>query len=175
MKKNDLLEAWLISWETSQSDFPESAAHKSEFRREYRAFFFCFNDAQFYEAHDVLEHLWLRCSDANRSYYQALIQLAGAFVHFQKQALFPDHPTHARRVAPGRRLLALARQRFQSFPSWHLGVDVEALCSLCTLWDKQAAATPIPLQTFAPPQLPLPSAHPVFSKPAPPATPALRG
>ena len=154
MKKNELLEAWLDSWEASlpSAEMPKHAL----FPREYRAFFFCFNQAQFYEAHDVLEHLWLQCTDENRSFYQALIQLAGAFVHFQKQALFPNHPTHARRAAPGRRLLGLASRRLQSFPKWHLGLDVKALCELCALWDVRAGTHAIPLDAFESPHLPLP-------------------
>ena len=160
MKKNELLEAWLDSWEASQTAHQLSENPHTEFPREYRAFFFCFNQSEYYEAHDVLEHLWLRCADANRSFYQALIQLAGAFVHFQKQAQQPDHPTHSRRAAPGRRLLALASARMKPFPQQHLGVDVESLRALCALWEQRALESAIPLQTFDAPILPFPKAPP---------------
>jgi hypothetical protein len=155
MKKNDLLEAWLDSWDASQEALSHKETQHLKLPREYRAFFFCFNESQYYEAHDVLEHLWLRCTDANRSFYQALIQLAGAFVHFQKQAQYPDHPTHARRAGPGRRLLALASARMSAYPKWHLGVDVESLRALCTLWEQRASEAEIPLQSFEAPKLQL--------------------
>jgi predicted metal-dependent hydrolase len=160
MKKNNLLEAWLDSWEAADTPAPSGPAQTQRFPREYRAFFHCFNTTRFYEAHDVLEHLWLRCTGADRSFYQALIQLAGAFVHFQKQAQFPAHPTHARRGAPGGRLLGLAKNRLAAFPDWHLGVDVAALRLLCTLWEARAAEGIRPLQCFAPPRLDAPAGQP---------------
>jgi len=160
MKKNDLLEAWLDSWDAMESANSSDAPLAHPFPREYRAFFHCFNTSRFYEAHDVLEHLWLQCRDTNRSFYQALIQLAGAFVHFQKQAQFPLHPTHSRRAAPGSRLLGMAAARMAAFPAWHLGVDVAALRGLCALWKERARQTPCPLQTFAPPTLQIPEGTP---------------
>ncbi|RFC45489.1 MAG: protein of unknown function (DUF309) [Verrucomicrobia bacterium] len=160
MKKNDLLKAWLDSWEAAAPTTPPNSAQSHRFPREYRAFFHCFNTTRFYEAHDVLEHLWLRCTSADRSFYQALIQIAGAFVHFQKQALFPTHPTHARRAAPGGRLLLLAATRLAAFPDWHLGVDVAALRRLCTLWEARATGTTGPLQSFAAPCLAAPAGEP---------------
>ena len=160
MKKNDLLEAWLDSWDAMESANSSDAPLAHPFPREYRAFFHCFNTSRFYEAHDVLEHLWLQCRDTNRSFYQALIQFAGAFVHFQKQAQFPKHPTHSRRAAPGRRLLAMAAARMAAFPAWHLGVDVTALRGLCALWEARASEAPCPLQSFAPPPLQPPEGTP---------------
>lgn len=77
MKKNASIQAKLSAWESSTD---------SLLPKEYRAYFDCFNQGLYYEAHDVLEHLWLVCQDANRSFFQGLIQIAGAFVHFQKQA-----------------------------------------------------------------------------------------
>jgi len=56
----------------------------------YEGYFDCFNRGQFYEAHDVLEQLWLRDrKGANGPFYKGLIQLAGAFVHLQKNRLRP--------------------------------------------------------------------------------------
>jgi hypothetical protein len=157
MKKNDLLEAWLDSWDLTQTSCNSAARNAAEFPREYRAFFFCFNNAQYYEAHDVLEHLWLKCDDQNRSFYQALIQIAGAFVHFQKQALFPNHPTHGRRSAPGKRLLALASRRMSDFPEQHLGVHVGGLRALCSEWVMLADLATVPLRAFKAPVLEVPS------------------
>ena len=48
----------------------------------YRAFFRCWNEQRYYEAHDVLEHLWLRTRTEDADYFKGLIQAAGGFVHF---------------------------------------------------------------------------------------------
>ncbi len=51
----------------------------------YVAFFQCFNRQEFFEAHEVLEALWLeRRGSSKDHFYKGLIQLAGAFVHVQK-------------------------------------------------------------------------------------------
>ena len=51
----------------------------------YLGYFVCFNRGLFYEAHEVLEELWLADRHGpNGSFYKGLIQLAGAFVHLQK-------------------------------------------------------------------------------------------
>ncbi len=155
MKKNAVLEAWLDQWEQGEAQNGQATPHHRSYPSEYRAFFFCFNAGMYYEAHDVLEHLWLGCRDSNRSFYQALIQLAGAFVHFQKQALFPTHPTHSRRLAPGRRLLALADARLRQYSGLHMGLDLQAVLQLCDLWSVRAESDPRPLGRFAAPFLEL--------------------
>ena len=56
----------------------------------YLGYFHCFNRGLFYEAHDVLEELWLpERTGPNGAFYKGLIQLAGAFVHLQKNRLRP--------------------------------------------------------------------------------------
>ena len=51
------------------------------FDRHYHGFFECFNRGEFYEAHDVLEQLWLADKEGPKGkFYKGLIQLAGAFV-----------------------------------------------------------------------------------------------
>lgn len=101
----------------------------------YLGYFRLFNEARYYEAHDVLEHLWLDTardgSDPNFLFYKALIQVAGAFVHLQKQHAFPDHPKHGRRLRPATRLFALAARNLDGFPPRHLGLDVAALRARC--------------------------------------------
>jgi hypothetical protein len=89
-----------------------------------------------------------------------LIQLAGAFVHFQKQALYPDHPTHGKRSAPGKRLLVLASDRLSAFPDRHLGINVANLQALCSEWVSLANAAAVPLRAFQAPTLEAPSAEP---------------
>ena len=43
-----------------------------------------FNRGQYFEAHEVLEAVWLKETGASRNFYQGLIQLAAMFVHLQK-------------------------------------------------------------------------------------------
>jgi hypothetical protein len=78
----------------------------------YRAFFRCWNEQRYYEAHDVLEQVWLQktTTSDDAQYFKGLIQAAGAFVHLQKQFEHPTHPKHGRRLAPAVRLFRLAEK-----------------------------------------------------------------
>ena len=78
----------------------------------YRAFFRCWNEQRYYEAHDVLEQVWLQTTTTSddAQYFKGLIQAAGAFVHLQKQFEHPTHPKHGRRLAPAVRLFRLAEK-----------------------------------------------------------------
>ena len=77
----------------------ELAAH-------YLGYFDCFNRQLFYEAHDVLEDLWLADKyGPNGNFYKGLIQLAGAFVHLQKN-----------RLRPSAALFKLARTNLEKYP-----------------------------------------------------------
>ncbi len=97
----------------------------------YLGYFACFNARQYYEAHDVLEHLWLRTRDADHLFFKALIQVAGAFVHLQKQHVFPAHPKHATRLRPAVRLLHLGAANLAPYAPRYLRLDVTALTRLC--------------------------------------------
>jgi len=78
----------------------------------YRAFFRCWNEQRYYEAHDVLEQVWLKTAitSDDAQYFKGLIQAAGAFVHLQKQFEHPTHPKHGRRLGPAVRLFRLAEK-----------------------------------------------------------------
>lgn len=57
----------------------------------YAGYIELFNRGEFYEAHDVLEQLWLKDRQgSNGAFYKGLIQLAGAFVHLRKDRLRPS-------------------------------------------------------------------------------------
>ena len=56
----------------------------------YVGFFACFNQQRFFEAHEVLEKLWLaQRGRPDADFFKALIQLAGAFVHLQRNRMRP--------------------------------------------------------------------------------------
>ena len=100
----------------------------------YEGFFHCFNAGDYYEAHDVLEHLWLDCQDADHLYFKGLIQIAGAFVHLKKQHARPHHPTDGRRLFPAVRLFSLGLANVEPFGPHHLGLDILAVCTMCRKW-----------------------------------------
>ncbi|MDB6150064.1 MAG: hypothetical protein JWQ44_1512 [Chthoniobacter sp.] len=103
----------------------------------YQGYFTLFNAQQYYEAHDVLEDLWLRTTDENYRFFKGLIQLAGAFVHLQKQFEHPTHAKHGRRLRPAVRLFDLSAANLAPFRPQHLQFDVAEACELCRV---QAAA-----------------------------------
>jgi predicted metal-dependent hydrolase len=103
----------------------------------YEGYFTCFNSQRYYEAHDVLEHLWLRTRDDNYAFYKGLIQFAGAFVHLQKQFQRPHHPKDRGRAHPAARLFRLAARNLAPYRPLHLHLDVERVWTLSTALAEQ--------------------------------------
>ncbi|HEV3410481.1 MAG TPA: DUF309 domain-containing protein [Chthoniobacterales bacterium] len=96
----------------------------------YRAFFRCWNEQRYYEAHDVLEHIWLDTTSDDANYFKGLIQAAGGFVHLQHHYQHPTHRVHGRRLKPAVRLFHLAERNLAPYsPSRH-GFDVAGLLEL---------------------------------------------
>ena len=93
----------------------------------YRAYFQCWNDQHYYEAHDVLEQVWLNKDSADDNFFKGLIQAAGAFVHLKKNFEHPQHPKHGRRLRPAVRLFALAETNLSDFAPKHHGLNVTGL------------------------------------------------
>ncbi len=90
----------------------------------YLGYFECFNRGLFYEAHDVLEELWLpNRNGSNGTFYKGLIQFAGAFVHLQKG-----------RLRPAAALLKLAQANLQKYPAIHERLEVEGVLALIGRW-----------------------------------------
>ena len=96
----------------------------------YRGFFRCWNEQRYYEAHDVLEHLWLQTNSEDANYFKGLIQAAGGFVHLQKHFEFPAHRVHGRRLGPAVRLFALAEANLERYGAVRHGFDVDGLRAL---------------------------------------------
>jgi predicted metal-dependent hydrolase len=90
----------------------------------YLGYFECFNRQLYYEAHEVLEVLWLARRDGpDGCFYKGLIQLAGAFVHLQKN-----------RPAPAMALFKLARTNLVNYPQTHQGLEIGAVLRLIAGW-----------------------------------------
>jgi predicted metal-dependent hydrolase len=120
------------------------------FDRHYVGFFHCFNLQLYYEAHDVLEEVWLPIrGQAQARFYQGLIQVAGGFVHLQKA-----------RLGPASRLFALALANFEAYPSRHAGIDLDVVRELCRAHRQavlDSGETINPWSAERAPQLALPS------------------
>jgi len=98
----------------------------------YAAYFHHFNREDYYEAHDVLESLWLEGGREARSaaFYQGLIQLAGAFVHMRKHFEHPGHRVHQQRLEPAYRLLGLAEKNLSGYGEEWEGIRLEVVFKL---------------------------------------------
>src|SRR5438128_12062850 len=109
----------------------ESGSTEGASQNYYSAFFQLWNAQKYYEAHDVLEQLWLVEKNAELArFYRALIQAAGAFVHLQKNFQQPAHPKHSRRLKPAVRLCKLAEKNLATYSPTHHAPDVAALLEL---------------------------------------------
>ena len=98
----------------------------------YLGYFECFNRQRFFEAHEVLEALWLPQREGpNGSFYKGLIQLAGAFVHWQKN-----------RPGPAVALFKLAQTNLRKYPANHEGLNVENVLVMTDKWLSQLMACP---------------------------------
>jgi predicted metal-dependent hydrolase len=109
----------------------------------------CFAQGKFYEAHDVLEELWLPDRHGpDGAFLKGLIQLAGAFVHLQKQ-----------RQGPAAALLRLALANLEPYPEVHWRLDLGQVLPSAQAWlanlehgksaDLPAGASPVPLRFVA--------------------------
>jgi predicted metal-dependent hydrolase len=108
----------------------------------YTGYFDCFNRGLFYEAHDVLEQLWLKDRHGpNGSFYKGLIQLAGAFVHLQKN-----------RLRPAAALFKLADANLKNYPEQHEQLNLRELRDLIARWLAETEASEFALN-------PLTAAH----------------
>ena len=96
----------------------------------YRAYFQCWNEQRYYEAHDVLEQLWLNTNTDDDDFFKGLIQAAGAFVHLQKNFEHPTHAKHSRRLRPAVKLFELAEKNLARYAPLHHALDVNALVDL---------------------------------------------
>jgi uncharacterized protein len=109
----------------------ESGSTEGASQNYYTAFFQLWNAQKYYEAHDVLEQLWLVEKNVELArFYQALIQAAGAFVHLQKNFQQPSHPKHGGRLRPATRLFALALRNLEDLPDEFRALDLPVLRKL---------------------------------------------
>jgi len=127
MTKGERISRFVAELAAEQVDPNQADIAKHPF---YRTFFQCWNQQRYYEAHDVLEQLWLNSDTNDDQFFKGLIQAAGAFVHLQKNFEHPTHVKHSRRLQPAVRLFRLAERNLSVFAPKHHGLDVAAVCEL---------------------------------------------
>lgn len=76
----------------------------------------CYCNQEFFEAHEHWEAVWLRCTEPDKTFLQALIQVTAAFHHLRR-----GNP------AGTEALLRAALGRLEKYPPEYGGVAVEAL------------------------------------------------
>jgi len=100
----------------------------------------CYRREEFFAAHEHWEILWRKSHGPEKSFLQALIQVAGGFHHLQRENL---------RGAVA--LLSAARRRLESCPARFAGLDVEGLRRELDRWLEALAAKHPPALAY--PQL----------------------
>jgi predicted metal-dependent hydrolase len=110
----------------------------------YVEFFERFNQQRFFDAHEVLEALWLpQRQGPNGLFYKGLIQLAGAFVHWQKN-----------RLGPAAALLGLAHANLGKYPAIHDRLNVAGALAIVEEWLRRLEAAAAASQSLAQISLP---------------------
>jgi uncharacterized protein len=91
----------------------------------------CYRREEFFEAHEHWEILWRACRGPEKSFLQALIQMAGGFHHRQR---------HNLRGATA--LLTAALRRLEAYPARFGGLDVAPLRGELGQWLEALAKDP---------------------------------
>jgi uncharacterized protein len=147
MNKGEKISRFVAELGADDVDPAEANIAKHPF---YRAFFRCWNEQRYYEAHDVLEQLWLKSDSGDADFFKGLIQAAGAFVHLRKRFEHPAHAKHSRRLPPAVRLFRLAEKNLSSFRPRHHGLDITALCQLLRAYCDQIVASDYKTNPWSP-------------------------
>src|ERR1700741_189223 len=138
MNKRERISQWLAEATGENVNPAEADVGKHPY---YRAYFRCWNEQRYYEAHDVLEQIWLNKNSADDDFFKGLIQAAGAFVHLQKRFEHPSHAKHGKRLSPAVRLFRLAESNLSRFGPRYHRLDVTALCQLLQSYADQIVAS----------------------------------
>ena len=97
-----------------------------------------FNQGQFYACHDTLEALWMEAIDPQKTFYQAILQIAVALYHLDNSNL-----------RGACILLGEGTNKLKRYEASYAGIDVDEL-----LYDSVALLTQLQQQKVASPLLP---------------------
>jgi predicted metal-dependent hydrolase len=96
----------------------------------------CYESEEFFLAHEHWESVWLKCEGPERSFLQALIQMAGAFHHLRRD--------NYRGAAS---LLNRALRRLEGCPAIYESVEVAPLRVEVGEWLRRIEAQELPILT----------------------------
>ena len=119
MGKHDKIAARVAGWDR------RTAWHPC-----YMEYFRLFNTQAYYEAHDMLEHIWLGSEGERYLFYKALIQFAGGFVHLQHHHREPEHRIHGRRLRPAARLFRRSAELLGGVPADYEGIAIDEVVTM---------------------------------------------
>jgi hypothetical protein len=100
----------------------------------------CYRREEFFEAHEHWEATWLGCTEPEKAFLQALIQVTAAFHHLRRK-----------NAVGATSLLTRALRRLENYPGAYAGIDVEALRESIRGWlaalasDGEGTPLPFPL------------------------------
>jgi uncharacterized protein len=101
----------------------------------------CYRDREFFEAHEHWEGEWLSAPEPEKTFLQALIQVAAAFHHFGRG-----------NRAGTASLLRASLRKLDLYPAAFGGLDVEAIRQSLRAWlgalDADKAAPDLPFTTI---------------------------
>ena len=160
MNKRERISQWLAEATGEDLNRDEAGVERHPY---YRAFFRCWNEQRYYEAHDVLEQLWLNTKSSDSDFFKGLIQAAGAFVHLQKHFDYPSHAKHCRRLPPAVRLFRLAQRNLANFAPSHHRLDVAAFSEVLGRYADEIVASDYTTNPWSPetaPRLEVEAVHP---------------
>jgi hypothetical protein len=83
----------------------------------------CYRSRQFFEAHEFWEASWLKLSEPEKSFLQALIQMTAAFHHL-----------HRGNIAGARSLLRRTLRRLDLCPACYGGIQVAPIAHEIRAW-----------------------------------------
>jgi predicted metal-dependent hydrolase len=95
----------------------------------------CYREGEFFMAHEHWEGVWLACQEPEKTFLQALIQVAAAFHHWQRG--------NAEGTAS---LLRSALRKLGRYPDEFEGIAVESLRQSLLEW-LDALSSPQPIET----------------------------
>jgi len=99
----------------------------------------CYQDGEFFLAHEHWECAWLRAAEPDKTFLQSLIQIAAAMHHFER-----GNRTGAAS------LLARSLRRLEAFPSRYGGVELDPLRRSLRAWLLALDAQQSPHPPFPP-------------------------
>jgi len=83
----------------------------------------CYRNREFFAAHEHWEGEWLRAAEPEKTFLQALIQIAAALHHFER-----------RNFAGAASLMRASLRKLESYPAAFGGLDVESIRDSLRAW-----------------------------------------